>query len=330
MDTEKSYQAEVPIDVEAAKDIDKRDIDQTPYEKALKEKQLGLKWDRPYGLRGMARPLSDRHVISLCELIHWIAFSDAVSVPDLETHFGGSLAPMNWPYMLWKHALQNVAEKIDRASEELFAEVIAGRVILWGLSKRPLQQDLKFHSTSISADVFAGPVTVELETNAIVLDPRRIGTENREAYAGSEWRDVTAQREKCIFIWPNHGADKCKPSVPPRVASNLDGKMPPNPLPVPPQLNHDAQAINSVKRANPQKDCKAWLIDRMRTDPVSRGPAKASVWNDAFARFDGLTKAAFKRVWAEAIETTNSNWGKPGRKTGSLQSEKIGSANRSG
>lgn len=330
MDTDESHQAAVPIDAETAKGIDKREMDQTPYEKALKEKQLGLNCDRPYGLPGKARPPSDRHVISLCGLIHWIAFRDAVSVPDLETHFGGSLAPMNWPYMLWTHALQNVAEKIDRASEELFAQIDAGKVTLRGLPKAARARYFEAHSTSIPSDVFAGPVTVELETNSIVLDSRRIASEAWNDYSGSVWRDVTARRYQCLDIWPPPKAEKINPLPDTIDASNTDGNGPSTDCSLAPRLNQGVPEGASVRRARAQSDFRAWLVDLMKSDPAGRTHAKARVMNDAMSQFVGLTKAAFKRTWAAAIQETNSNWNKAGRKTGSLQSEKIGSTNQAG
>ena len=61
-------------------------------------------------------------------------------------------------------------------------------------------------------------------------------------------------------------------------------------------------------------ECRNWLCVEMRASLATKPRPKAAYLAEALARWGSrLSKDAFNRAWAEALDETGAKWGKPGR-----------------
>ncbi len=71
-----------------------------------------------------------------------------------------------------------------------------------------------------------------------------------------------------------------------------------------------------VSRSAAEAACQKWLTGAMRTGPAGTDIPKADWHKSALAKFDGLSRRAFERAWAGAIQNTGaSGWANPGAKS---------------
>jgi hypothetical protein len=82
-------------------------------------------------------------------------------------------------------------------------------------------------------------------------------------------------------------------------------------LALPPLPHPDATERTTVKAEN---GCFDWLCRQM--DNGTQQPAsKKTIWTQAKKTFGRLSRRAFDRAWARALEKTgNAEWGTPGPK----------------
>ncbi len=72
------------------------------------------------------------------------------------------------------------------------------------------------------------------------------------------------------------------------------------------------EEVKPVGSAAAEKACTVDLEKQMRASPDKPKP-KEACWRDAVARFPRLSRKAFDRAWAKAIESSGSfNWRRPG------------------
>jgi hypothetical protein len=63
-----------------------------------------------------------------------------------------------------------------------------------------------------------------------------------------------------------------------------------------------------------ESDCHSWLVDQIRSSPVSKPRSRESYWIAAKGKFPTLAKRQFMRTWQNAIAKTGAHgWSAPGR-----------------
>jgi hypothetical protein len=122
-------------------------------------------------------------------------------------------------------------------------------------------------------------------------------------YAGGVPADLPAGDWNSEQFW--HRFNECR--MYPEDPFNLASKRPTSPASYIFVARDDLDRLTAPRlTAGAERRCQRWLENEMRNSPTRRPQPRRDFWRDAQGQFRGLSKRAFDRAWAKAVDATGA------------------------